>query len=103
MREVIDCSSSKPSGIVSIDDIIVMTNSIHDFHQNVTEWCRKALSRSKFLLEVNVVMKVGTLFVKVSLLRLKLTKLKQKWKSFQKMVVVAILAVISKNFRSYVC
>ena len=37
LREVIDCSSSKPSGIVSIDDIIVMSNSIHDFHQNVTE------------------------------------------------------------------
>ena len=92
MREVIDCSSSKPNDILSIDDIIVMSNSIHDFHQNVTEhiWCRKALSRSKFLLEANVVMKVGTLFVKVSLLRLKLTKLKQKLKYGRSMEVNAV-------------
>ena len=37
MLEVIDCSSSKLNDIVSIHDIIVMSNSIHDFHQNVTE------------------------------------------------------------------
>ena len=37
MRTITDCSSSRPKDIVSIDDIIVMSSSIHDFHQNVTE------------------------------------------------------------------
>ena len=41
MRSITDCSSSKPNDIVSIDDNIVMSNYIHDFHQNVTYGAEK--------------------------------------------------------------
>ena len=97
MREVIDCSSSKPSGIVSIDDIIVMSNSIHDFHQNVTEHTvPKSIEQIEILTRGQCSNESWYSFRKGVITASKAHKVKTK---MEKVVVVAIFGSYFKKFQ----